>query len=131
MYRHYFICFCVFFVLFLFTFDIVLFHLCSIIYIHCKCSDITNDFLQGFFCGFFSFFLVAVVGGFWLKVIISLMAESNNHNYLLLVKCGRCFMIYHLGMIQAFFSFDPMRTQTGVLGGANLHANHYTARIGK
>ena len=40
-------------------------------------------------------------------------------------------MIYHLGMIQAFFSFDPMQTQTGALGMTNLHANHYTAGIGK
>ena len=40
-------------------------------------------------------------------------------------------MIYHLGMIQAFFSFDPMQTRTGALGVTNLHANHYTAGIGK
>ena len=40
-------------------------------------------------------------------------------------------MIYHLGMILAFFSFDPMWTRTRVLGVTNLHANHYTAGIGK
>ena len=49
----------------------------------------------------------------------------------LMVKCGHCLMIYHLGMIWALSRFDPIRNWTPVSGMTNLHDIYYTAGIGK
>ena len=47
------------------------------------------------------------------------------------LKCGRCFVTYHLGMIYAIIQVGPMGNQTGFRGVPYLYANHYTVGIGK
>ena len=56
---------------------------------------------------------------------------KRSKNTYKMVKCGRCFATYHLGMIYAIIQVGTIGNRTGPLGMPDLHADHYTIGIGK
>ena len=66
---------------------------------------------------------VCIVLVFYLLSIGTFLSLKPPKRELLKEMCGRCFMKYSLGMIYALSRNDPIVSA--------LHANPYTARIGK